>query len=250
MKRDDDDLRAKISRKWNEREPEEAEEVEEIEEVKRPGRRAPADEDETARSFRRRLPARDEDEDEEEDRPRRKKKKRGGNATKVIVLSLVGLAAFAGCIILLVVLLQPRDRIGPFKDQMTGYLNDQVKGSAPGNTPVKGKMVAVSAQAKGLDDIHFSLSSSVKANSPEEVKTVVRVNSGSNMVGRYSNGATGHRYFCHVQVIDWTTRMVVADRSFEGSMPPQTIHTRSTASVYGSDPKSEVVSYLNGLPTK
>jgi hypothetical protein len=248
MKRDDD-LRDRISSKWNERaEPDEAEEVEEIEEVKRPGRRSSDEEDATSRSFRRRLPARDDDEDEEEKRPRRKKKKRKSNVGKVVVLSILGLAVFLGCVILLLVLLKPRDRIGPFKDQMAGYLSDPVKGNAPPNTAVKGKMIAVSDQVKGLDDVYFSLSPRVKADAPEEVKTVVRVNKGENKVGQYTNGAPGYRYRYSVQVIDWMTKQVVASRDFEGSMPPTTIHTKSSSPVYGSDPKGEVVSYLNGLP--
>ncbi len=191
-----------------------------------------------------------EDEPDEGERRRRRKKttrKRKKQAIRLLILSGIGLAFLI--IVIVVVLALKKDRTGPFKDQMADYLTGEVKRNGPMGAKGTGKLVVVSEKLKGLDDLHFSLPDSIRAEGPSEVQMVARVTWGENQVGVYSNGSKGFVHTCHVLVFDVNTRLVLDEQTFTGGQPPSSIQKRSTdtGAVHGSKPTEAVQSYLSSL---
>jgi hypothetical protein len=85
-------------------------------------------------------------------------------------LVLVALLA-AGC--------QQRDP-KPFNARMEEYMarpNVPGVGDVDRKPPIKGKVVVVDRKARALDDLHWELGGGLRADTPDEVGTVVWVNS-------------------------------------------------------------------------
>src|SRR5205823_5034379 len=128
----------------------------------------------------------------------------------------ITVGVIAALIVVLAIVFWPRDRIGPFKAEMNDYLTSPVPQRVqPGIGKLSGPAVVVSNDAKGLDDVHFKLPGRLKAEAPEQVKAVVRIQWGKTQVGRYTNGVPGYRHTCTVEVIDWSKKATVTVGQFE-----------------------------------
>jgi hypothetical protein len=210
-------------------------------------RRREEDEDEEEPRPRRRA-ARDDDENEdEEERPRkRRKSKKKKRRDPTLLYICVGAGGLLLLFVLGFLLLKPKDRTGPFKEQMKDFLTAAAQ-PGPGGASLSGKFVVVSSEAKGLDDVYFDLPKDLQAQTPEEATIVVRVSRDKTQVGTYTNGAPGYRHTCSVVVIDWKSRKIVATTNVMGGMPPEKTTSASKSGVYGDKPDKDVVAYLKGL---
>jgi hypothetical protein len=196
----------------------------------------------------RRRPWEEEDEEEEDDeslrRARRLKKRQLGDRN-MKVLKVVGIGALVVvAIVVIAILAWPKDRIGPFKAQMNDYLNAPAQEGLRPGVKLPGPVVVVSQKEKGLDDVHFKLKDALQAKAPDQVKVVVRVRWDKILVGTYNNGAPGYKHTCHVEVIDWSQKVIVARSEFHGGDPPQTTKNADKSGVFGSKPLKEAADFV------
>ena len=115
--------------------------------------------------------------------------------------------------------------------------------------PIKGKMIVVDQDAKGVDlDVHFALPDDLRASAPEEVGSVVLTSyKTTEVLDYYNDGSSGYRQACDVTVIDHASRTVIAKKKIWGGNPPETSHDIPWDRV-GSKPTTSIVDYLKGLP--
>jgi len=189
------------------------------------------------------------EEDEEAEASRRRKNGLFSVDTRGIMRVGMGVFLVVGLLVLYLVL-KPHDRMGPFKEQMEGYLYGKVQDTRPSFNGLPGKMVVVSEEAHGLDDVHFDIASQARAEKPAEVKVIVRLHWQNLKIGRYTNGADAFQRTCRVEVIDVASMQVIARSQFAGAYPPNIIYTQYKMSVTGEDPKKDIAKYLNDLPSR
>jgi hypothetical protein len=107
-----------------------------------------------------------------------------------------------------------------------------------------------------LSPLHFNPEVKGEADKPEEVKTVILLNWGKELVGKYgTSGVKAYRPTCEVIVVDRARRAVVGREFLRGSEPPESrilAGPRDTrfAGVFGSTPWREIVAYIQRLPRR
>jgi hypothetical protein len=112
---------------------------------------------------------------------------------------------------------------------------------------LKGKLVGVDVVQKEIDDLHFRLPAEMRAESPDEVKTVVQLVWDKDKVAEYGGGKPGWKQKCQVRVVDKQSGALLFTKSFVGSDPPLVIRPSQSAG-WGDKPRTEIVSYLCTLP--
>ena len=146
---------------------------------------------------------------------------------------------------------------GPFADTQ-GYINGKVIPIRPMTqlyrTDSKGKLIPIEPLAEGYeidDEVYYILWKELRAKTPSEVKTIVRLDWSEKIVGQYGKGKMSQAagiWLCDVTVIDKAEQKVVVRKHFEGGKPPQS--KRVTTSGRGSKPIKEIGKYLNHLPRR
>ena len=101
-----------------------------------------------------------------------------------------------------------------------------------------------------------SLPTDSRPTTPNEVGTVVWVECDRNIVARYSKGSIAAQIICHVSVIDFEKKIIIDQKTFEGSMPttPSQITYIGRGGgynqIYGSKPDDDIAKYLRSLPRR
>ncbi len=110
---------------------------------------------------------------------------------------------------------------------------------------VKGKMVVVNVNEKGIDDLHFDLPRDLSASKPEEVSTVVLLTweKRDTSSALYTVHTGRYAVVGHVRVFDWASKSEIASRMFFGD-PPEHPYRPGT----GPRPDDQVLKFLTSLP--
>jgi hypothetical protein len=141
--------------------------------------------------------------------------------------------------------LQPR-----FEGQMAEFLRDAEGTSGP--EYIKGKVVVIDRDKRMIDTLHMYLPPEIQANRPEEVGTIVWLDSHVSKVGDYITGSNevvggGYTQVTYVTVVDREAHSVIHRDSFAGHMPPKKLEHRGDAS--GDNPSGNVQYYIESLAT-
>jgi hypothetical protein len=137
-----------------------------------------------------------------------------------------------------------RDRLTKAAAQLASIPG--LKNAAGGKGYLKGKVVIIDKDDGGtIDSLNSSLPEVLRANSPEEVGTVVWLNWNEERVGTYQGGGGAYVYTCVMTIIDRTSSSKVAVKRFRGGDPPYITYSHSG---YGSRP--DIISYLTNLPRR
>ena len=137
------------------------------------------------------------------------------------------------------------------KDKLKEYVESGKHQARGAEAMLIGRVVVVEKDHKEdweFDAMQFKLDRKLIPKKPEDVGTVVLVSWSQSNVGSYTNGATANKWHAQAELIDYKSQVAFARRSFSGGEPPSS--TKSTGTVTGSKPYSEIVKWLNGLPRK
>ena len=97
--------------------------------------------------------------------------------------------------------------------------------------------------------LYYRIPSEIRAESPDEVGTVVRIECADKAVARYTDGGTGYRADCDVTLIDKSQDSIIVRKKFTGEQPPPTKSGGGT-DWHGSKPTGKIAEYLTGLPRR
>ncbi len=170
---------------------------------------------------------------------------KAGCAVGILVLIIGALVVF-----FLIKHAQYREaKVEPFKDHLSEYVSSEaLKHMEGGQAHLKGKIVVIDKKEKKVDDMYFDLPEGLCAAKHEEVGTIVWLERGERMIGKYTDGAGGYVKTCQVTIVDKSRNAIIEEREFAGSDPPGS--KRGSAAAYGSDPDGLVKDFLIGLPRK
>jgi len=102
-----------------------------------------------------------------------------------------------------------------------------------------------------VDPIQLELDPAHVAASPLEVGTVIIIERGKEVAGKYEKtGSTGYRRTCDLTLVDVARKVVVARKHLTGDEPDATIKATGNHDVYGSDPTTTVVAWIDSLAAK
>ena len=107
-----------------------------------------------------------------------------------------------------------------------------------------------------LSPLHFNPEIKGEADKPEEVKTVILLNWGKELVGKYNrSGVNAYRPTCELIVVDRAKQAIVGREFLRGSDPPESRilapeRDSRFAGTFGSTPWREIVAYIQRLPRR
>jgi hypothetical protein len=139
-------------------------------------------------------------------------------------------------------------KIKPFKDRLPEYT--AITRTQVGDPYLKGKIIAIDKNRNIIDKLYYDLSEELRANTPEEVGTIVWLQCDENVVGYYGStqteGSEATYWTCDVTIIDKSIPAILEKRNFAGAPPP----SKSAGSGTGGKPTKEIIDYLVSLPRK
>jgi hypothetical protein len=145
------------------------------------------------------------------------------------------------------------NKVKPFKEHIPSYVQ-QPKARRPDPArpqpaagKISGKLITVDVQDQSIDYLYFDLPDDLRADTPDQVGTVVQLRWSKTKVAEYTNGKPAYRQTCHAAVMNKGTGELVAEGDFQGGDPPSTIKS-SQPDGTGSKPDKEVVDFLKRLP--
>jgi len=164
----------------------------------------------------------------------------------VVVLIALGVGGFFGVRSII-----RSNKIGPFKPKIESYVSLTNPGLVPGGQDpppgkVKGRMITVDADKREIDYIYFDLPDELRAETPEDVATVVLIKWSKIEVGKYSDGRAAEIQVGLVTVVNVEDKQVVGRSIFQGADPPKS--RKSSQSGSGPKPEQPIINYLKGLP--
>jgi hypothetical protein len=120
-----------------------------------------------------------------------------------------------------------------------------------GEPYVRGKLIILDRKLDRhlLHPVYWKIPEELRAATPEDVGTIVRIDTRYEIVGRYSRGTTAQVVFYDVKVIDKEKGQVVGEKTFRGGEPSTRI-TRFWGQTIGDPPVAETAAYLAELPRK
>jgi hypothetical protein len=132
-----------------------------------------------------------------------------------------------------------------FKPALATYLALPATAPPAGSQPKPvGKMVVVDRTAKEVSDLTFDLPADLRASKPEDVTTVVLLETTKKKVTTYDDGSTGSQVSITVTVVDLATQTVTAQKTFEGAPPDEDAEDE-----VGDAPSNDTLrDYLKSLP--
>jgi len=136
-------------------------------------------------------------------------------------------------------------RVDAFREHLESYAQEAKGDPTPGRR-MNGKLVAVDLDSKTIDDLHFDLPDDLRAETPEDVGTVVQLHWDKLQVGSY-NGKPAWKQSCQVRVMDKPSGELIETQPFWGGDPPSAIDSNASAG-WGSRPDKEIVEFLGTLP--
>lgn len=129
-----------------------------------------------------------------------------------------------------------KDReISSFQSKLNYYLtkNNESK-SLPA---LKGGVVTIDLESRTIDEMLFSLKEDYKPKSAGEVSFAVGFRCSDQVLGSYSDGASGYQKNCNIYVIDVRSHTWTYAGNFSGSEPPTS--KKGGGSRTGSHPVSD-----------
>jgi hypothetical protein len=142
-------------------------------------------------------------------------------------------------------------------NQKLAVWTEPPKGAWGGWPYIRGKVLPIMYQpyAGGRrevqEELYRQLPADLRANTPEEVDTVVWLEWGEERLGKTRSEPPmthytleGIRYTCKVTIIDKRTNCKVGETSFQGSDP------RGKGNYAGDKPYAEILAYLTKLPRR
>jgi hypothetical protein len=172
------------------------------------------------------------------------------NKGKIIGWVLVGVVAAGVAGFFGVRLLLRANKVKPFKEHLATYTQpiNQPEKEFTSKKPI-GKCVTVDMEKNEVDSIYFDLPDELRAETPDQVGTIVQLNWGKQQVNEYEGGKPAYKQRCDVLVVDRATMSAVAAETFWGSDPPSQIKS-SQSEGSGDKPTDQVVNFLKGLPRR
>jgi hypothetical protein len=145
---------------------------------------------------------------------------------------------------------RPKMALGPFNAHLQEYLAAASATNPNADVPLagqllQGKLIPVDMKEKTIDPVFFDLSSDLKPEKPEEIGAIAAMWWEEEQIGTYGGKGGAYQEHCTVTVLDKSTGMLLAEKSFTGPMPPST--SQNGASQTGDKPYKEIQEYLNGL---
>jgi hypothetical protein len=136
--------------------------------------------------------------------------------------------------------------LAPFQQRLAEYTKPRLDRDVR-QTFINGKVLPIEASSKTIDWILFQFPPELLPQVPEDVGTIVWLESSTHEVGKYTTGEPAIALLCKVTVIDKAENAVVAEKVFVGH-PPQT-RQRNTPNI-GSRPNGEIIVWLTSLLKK
>ena len=104
-------------------------------------------------------------------------------------------------------------------------------------------IVIIDMDKKSIDyELTNSLSDSIKAFKNENLNTLIQVWRFDTKVGTYTDDAEGIQHSCKYKIIDYKTKVVLAEHQINGTMPPSTKSYHGSGS--GSNPNPDLVKLI------
>ena len=133
--------------------------------------------------------------------------------------------------------------LAPFQQRLAEYTAPRLDRDVR-QTFINGKVLPVEASSKTIDWMVFQFPPELLPQVPEDVGTIVWLESWTHEVGKYTTGEPAIALVCKVTVIDKAENAVVAVKVFVGN-PPQT--RRRGSPTIGSRPNGEIIGWLTSL---
>jgi hypothetical protein len=164
----------------------------------------------------------------------------------VLVVVALGVAGYVG-----VTESQKSQIVAAFEARLTDYtaMPSPPSGSVRNGSALP-KMITIDWKARKVDRIYFDLPQHLRAETPDDVQTVVWLQWGEERVEEYEGGGWACRHLCTLTVYDKATKKVVAQENFVGGEPPQMTNTPAGSNDYGEKPTKKIVFFLNGITGK
>jgi hypothetical protein len=140
-------------------------------------------------------------------------------------------------------------KVKPFKEHLAEYTKPVaagLPGQPVGSKKMAGKCVTVDMDSKEVDYVYFDLPEELRAETPDQVGTVVQLKWGKEQVGDYK-GKPAWKHNCTVTVVDRATMSPIASSMFWGSDPPSSIKS-SQSEGNGDKPYDQIVNFVKGQP--
>lgn len=99
-------------------------------------------------------------------------------------------------------------------------------------------IVVINMNSNSLDNLFEQLPDSIKTYQHAKVKTVIQIWTNENVVGSYTDGASGIQRSITYKIIDFDDSVCFLSGELTGSHPPY--QKRHGGNAYGSDPKDEL----------
>lgn len=148
---------------------------------------------------------------------------------------------------------QENERIAAFMAPFQQRLAEYVPPAPPRDLQEpyrRGRVMPINlAGNKSIDAIFTQLPPALRPETPDDVGTIVWLQWGTQVVGRYRDNVSAFVVTCQVTIIDKSTGKIIAERAFVGGDPPATRRKRSDANT-GSNPTPEIINWLAALPVK
>jgi hypothetical protein len=173
-------------------------------------------------------------------------------------LLLYFLAAFAGCIPYYLYVERPRQQVIDYQKRFASHLaeyasliDEDARAERSEKPRLVGKVVAVEKTEDGprIGKVHVSLPAAMRAETPEEVGTVVLVVWKNTYQGKYGNTkAEAFRVDADVKFIDKAEKSLMGLAEFQGGPPPKTQPRQGHG--YGAKPIDKIVNYVEVMEQK
>jgi hypothetical protein len=147
--------------------------------------------------------------------------------------------------------------LASFKDDSTQQLFTMATAATEqlDATPtLHGKLVLLKKDDSGrgeVDSMQLDLEKPHVATRPEEVGTVILIERGKQVAGKYEKtGSTAYQRTCDLTLVDVARKVVVARKHFTGDKPDASIAVTGNHDVYGPDLSTTIIIWIDSLPLK
>jgi hypothetical protein len=115
------------------------------------------------------------------------------------------------------------------------------------NRNYAGSILPIDIEEKEIDvSTYFHLPKQLISIDPNDVKILVFIKRGSEVVGKYNDGSEAIKNNCNIKIVDLTTKQVLSEETIFGGDPPKT-KRRGSGTIVGSDP--DIVNFITKFLT-
>jgi hypothetical protein len=164
----------------------------------------------------------------------------------VVVPLCIGALSFASWILFV----HFRDaRTTALRHHLSEYTSLAIQPDDPGDEKgiiIRRKVVAIDREKNEIDSLQYLLPDDLRADRPEEVRTVLWLEAGKREVGVYPRGGKAYQRYTDVKVIDLNQppKLLIRKRIYGGNPPER----GSSSNLYGSPPYQEIIDFLRSTP--